>query len=140
MLSGTVYIMAVDKVALIAYRIEKARETILAAKLLMENNLLSHAENRIYYSIFYLISALAIKHDFSTSKHRELLGWFNKNFVYTQKVSVEMKNIYRDAFENRQESDYEDYKTFEIEEVKTHFDRMLTFVDEIEKLVIGKET
>ena len=51
-----------------------------------------------------------------------------------------MKNIYRDAFENRQESDYEDYKTFEIEEVKTHFDRMLTFVDEIEKLVIGKET
>jgi len=65
------------------------------------------------------------------------LGWFNKNFVQTGKVSVEMKNIYRDAFENRQESDYEDYKTFEIEEVKTHFDRMLNFVNEIEKLVIG---
>ncbi|MHB8581552.1 MAG: HEPN domain-containing protein [Ignavibacteriaceae bacterium] len=99
---------------------------------------LSHAENRIYYSIFYIVSALAMQYNFSTSKHMELLGWFNKNFVFTGKVSIEMKNIYKDAFENRQESDYEDYKTFEIDEVKTHFDRMIEFVKTIEHLIKEK--
>ncbi len=127
--------MEFNKKDLIAYRIEKAKDTIKAAQLLVDNNLLSHAENRIYYSIFYFVSALALKYDFSTSKHMELLGWFNKNLVLTKKVSVEMKNINRDAFENRQESDYEDYKTFAIEEVKTHFNKMLEFVSAIEKLI-----
>ena len=127
--------MAFDKLALIEYKINKAKETVKAAKLLIDHNLLSHAENRIYYSIFYIVSALALKYDFSTSKHKILLGWFNKRFVFTGKVSVEIKNIYKDAFENRQESDYEDYKVFEFEEVKTHFERMLKFINEIENLI-----
>jgi len=127
--------MAFDKIALIKYRIEKAEGTIKAAQLLMDNNLLSHAENRIYYAIFYIVSALAIKHDFSTSKHKQLMGWFNKNFVNTNKVSLELNDIYKEAFENRQEGDYEDYRIFETEEVKTHFERMLRFVEEIEKLI-----
>ena len=58
--------MELDKKALIEYMIEKAKDTIKAAKLLVDNNLLSHAENRIYYSIFYIVSALALKYDFST--------------------------------------------------------------------------
>ena len=131
--------MVFDKAALIEYRIKKCKDTIKAAIILMDNNLLSHAENRIYYAIFYIISALAIKYDFSTSKHRELFGWFNKNFVFTGKINVEMKNIYKDAFENRQESDYEDYKVFEIEEVRTHFDRMQKFVNEIESLINSQD-
>ena len=57
--------MELDKKALIEYRIEKAKDTINAAQLLVDNNLLSHAENRIYYSIFYIVSALALKYDFS---------------------------------------------------------------------------
>ncbi len=60
--------MEFDQTALIKYRIEKAKETIRAAQLLLDNNLLSHAENRIYYSIFYIVSALAMQYNFSTSK------------------------------------------------------------------------
>ena len=127
--------MALDKVDLIQYRINKSKETIEAAKLLIDNNLLSHAENRIYYAIFYIVSALSLKYDFSTSKHKTLLGWFNKTFIFTNELPVEMKNVYKDAFENRQESDYEDFKHFEMEEVKTHFERMRKFVNEIEKLI-----
>jgi len=63
------------------------------------------------------------------------MGWFNKNFVNTNKVSLELNDIYKEAFENRQEGDYEDYRIFETEEVKTHYERMLRFVEEIEKLI-----
>ncbi|MGA2297615.1 MAG: HEPN domain-containing protein, partial [FCB group bacterium] len=69
-----------DKLILINHRINKSHLTIDDAKFSLENNKTSIALNRIYYSIFYIVSALALIYDFSTSKHKQLLGWFNKNF------------------------------------------------------------
>lgn len=56
-----------DKEAIIKYRLERSKMTINEAKIAIENNQLFLAENRIYYSIFYIVSALAIKNNFSTS-------------------------------------------------------------------------
>lgn len=42
---------------LIRYRISRAEGTIEEAELAIKNNKLSLAENRIYYSIFYIVSA-----------------------------------------------------------------------------------
>ncbi len=96
------------------------------------------AYNRIYYSIYYVVSALALKNDFSSSKHSNLLGWFNKNYIITGKVSKELGKIYNKAFETRQESDYEDMVTFEIEDAKRDYGNMLTFVKEIKKLLLTR--
>ena len=73
--------MQLEKETLIKYRISRANETIKEAESAFNNNFLFNAENRIYYAIFYIVSALALKHGFSTSKHHQLLGWFNKEFV-----------------------------------------------------------
>jgi len=73
---------------LIRYRINKSEGTIEEAELAIENNKLSLAENRIYYSIFYIVSALALKYDFSTSKHSTLMGWFNQGMVKTEKIDI----------------------------------------------------
>ena len=75
--------MEFDKSALINYRLQRCDETIKDAQIAVDNNRLHNAENRIYYAIFYVVSTLAIKYDFSTSKHLQLLGWFNKNFIKT---------------------------------------------------------
>ena len=72
-----------DKIILINHRINKSHLTIDDAKFSIENNKISIALNRIYYAIFYIVSALSLIYDFSTSKHKQLLGWFNKNFIYT---------------------------------------------------------
>ena len=42
------------------------------------------AVNRIYYGLYYAVTALAIKHRFETSKHLQLIGWFNKEFIASQ--------------------------------------------------------
>jgi len=89
-----VYFMGYDKDALIKYRKERSAESIQEAKLAIENEMLFNAENRIYYSIYYIVSALGIKNNFSTSKHSQLLGLFNINFFKTKIVSIELgKNI-----------------------------------------------
>src|SRR6266498_987337 len=107
---------------------ERCKETIEEASLALEGKKLFNAENRIYYSIFYIVSALAIKNGYSTSKHFQLLGWFNKTYVKTGIVSSELSRIYYRAFEKRQEGDYEDLKYFTYEEVSEDFVNMKTLL------------
>jgi uncharacterized protein (UPF0332 family) len=124
-----------DKQALINYRIYKAKETVYDAKLALDNDRFANALNRIYYSIFYIVSALAVKHDFSTSKHKQLMGWFNFNFVKDGIVNVDLWDTYKNCFENRQESNYDDFVEFEKSDVKRYYEEMMVFVSEIEKII-----
>jgi len=94
---------------LITVRIEKSKSALEDARVAPENNRYSNASNRIYYSIFHIVSALALSHNFTTSKHFQLLGWFNKVFIHSGIVSQEVGKIYSNAFEARQESDYSDF-------------------------------
>lgn len=61
---------------LVKYRLEQAYKAAEDAEFLIENKRYGLAINRIYYGIFYLLSALAIIHKFETSKHQQLIGWF----------------------------------------------------------------
>ncbi len=67
-----------DKNELINYRIEQAKETFSVIDLLIENDKYPAAFNRIYYGIFYSLLALALKFGFESSKHQQLIGWFNR--------------------------------------------------------------
>ncbi len=124
-----------EKNIIINHRIQKSKETIEEAEVLLKNKKLRAALNRIDYAIFYITSALALKHNFSTSKHSQLLGWFNKTFIKTGELPVNLSAIYKRAFDKRQKGDYEDMMTFVKAEVEEHFKDMLYFVSEIEKFI-----
>ena len=70
---------------LIRHRIQEAEETIEDVKLLIDNDRLRAAVNRIYYGMFYSLLALGLAYEFETSKHAQLIGWFNKNFIHAKK-------------------------------------------------------
>ena len=72
----------VDRKLLVSRALEKSDEAMQTAKLNLDNDLLSSAQNRIYYGIFYAVNALAYKYEFITSKHGQLLSWFNKKFIH----------------------------------------------------------
>jgi len=71
-----------DRENLILYRLEQAEETIIDVKLLIDNHRFRSAVNRIYYGMFYSLLALGLAYEFETSKHTQLIGWFNKTFVH----------------------------------------------------------
>jgi uncharacterized protein (UPF0332 family) len=128
------------KLDLIDYRLEKARETAEEAELALSHNKLRLAENRIYYAIFYIVHALSILENFSTSKHVTLKGWFNKEFVFTGKIDARFYKIYNRAFDKRQEGDYDDFVVFEKEEVIEDLKDMKEFLNEIESFIARKGT
>lgn len=124
-----------DKKILIKHRIKQAEEALFEISVLIENKFLSLAVNRIYYSIFYAISAVSIKDDFSTSKHKKLLGWFNKNYISTGSLSKEFGKMIYAAYENREKSDYDFLFEMTKEEIIKYFELAKEFVSEIKKLL-----
>jgi uncharacterized protein (UPF0332 family) len=124
-----------EKNALIEHRISKAIAAIDEVDFLVSNKKFLLAVNRIYYGMFYILSALSLKHDFSTSKHQQLIGWFNKEFVATGKVEPKYGKIIHNAFSNRSTGDYDDFAEFEEDEVKTSFNELKDFIKTIRALL-----
>ena len=77
------------------------------------------------------MSALGLKEDFNTSKHQQLIGWFNKKFIKTKKLDVKLGKILHKAYDKRAKSDYDDYIIFEKEDVEESLSEMILFVKEI---------
>ena len=63
-----------ERTTLIKHRLKQAEETILDVKLLIDNDRLRSAVNRIYYGMFYSLLALGLANKFETSKHSQLIG------------------------------------------------------------------
>lgn len=124
-----------DRNSLVKYRIKQAKETIELAKFLIDSNRLTVAVNRIYYGLYYSITALAIKNQFETSKHAQLIGWFNKDYIATDIVDKRFGKILRNAYQNRTKGDYDAFVTFDKDEVVEMHYEMIDFIKEIEKLV-----
>lgn len=120
-----------DREILIKYRLNQAEQTIGEVSKLIEMDLLNVAVNRIYYGIFYSLTALALKYEFSSSKHAQLIGWFNQTFIKTQKIEVKYGKIIRDAFKNRSDGDYAPFILFSKKEVEDMHEDMIDFIEHI---------
>ncbi len=84
----------------------KSKEALTDTENLIRLNMLTAAQNRLYYSLFYAVMALAQSKEFITSKHSSLLRWFNREYIKTAVFPIEMGKLYKTAYDNRQKSDY----------------------------------
>lgn len=69
--------------AVVAYRLERAREALEDARLLAGSGRWNACVNRLYYACFYAVSGLLLQQGLSSSKHTGIRGLFNLNFVRT---------------------------------------------------------
>jgi len=111
-----------ERKSLIENYIEKSLATIDQVSFLIENSQFTLAVNRIYYGIYYILSALALKNNFTTSKHLQLIGWVNKTFVKGNIIDKRYSKLIQKAFDNRMEGDYDVYANFMKDEVEQSFE------------------
>jgi len=120
-----------DRNELILYRFNQAQETMFEVEKLIEATLFKVAVNRIYYGIFYCLTALALKYEFKSSKHLQLIGWFNQNFIKTSLIDIRYGKILKDAFETRTEGDYLPYIEFEKPDAIIMYEGMKDFIQHL---------
>ena len=86
---------AEESFALIAYRLERSCESLRAAEIMFENNMLTFSMNRVYYAMFYAVQALLVSREVSFSKHGQVKACFNREMVkeYLEKARGFISNI-----------------------------------------------
>lgn len=100
---------AEESPALISYRLERASESLRAARIMLENGMLTFSMNRVYYAMFYSVQALLVSRKVSFSKHGQVKAYFNREMIKTGIFQTEMGRLYNKAFEYRQKFDYIDF-------------------------------
>ncbi|HCJ79475.1 MAG TPA: hypothetical protein DHV84_05740 [Desulfotomaculum sp.] len=120
---------------LISYRRKRAKEALEDAERLVNAGSLFSAVNRIYYSMFYEVTALLLIKNLSASKHSGIRSLFNKKYVKTGKVRIEMGKFFARMFEFRQKGDYGDFVEFEEKKVKEWLDTGKVFIEELEMVI-----
>ncbi|MDD3436578.1 MAG: HEPN domain-containing protein [Candidatus Gastranaerophilales bacterium] len=130
--------MMQHKKILIKNSIEKADEALVDA----QNNInlsLRLVQNRIYYAVFYIVLALSYLDGFATGKHHQLMGWFNREYIYKNKIfDVKLKSIYRTLLSNREKFDYNVSKNPEKDKVEKDFEDAKFFVETVKNHILKR--
>jgi uncharacterized protein (UPF0332 family) len=116
--------------------IDKSDEALKAAEMMIRENMLFTALNRIYYACFYTVTALAEINDFKTSKHSSMLGWFHKNFVFEGKTfTKEQYKVYEQTFRYRLRGDYDTLYTPSMEETTDLLAKAKSFIETVREYI-----
>jgi len=119
----------------IDYRVTKSREIFEDVKLLASNKRWNSSINRLYYSSFYLVSALLYKNDIRSETHNGVKTQFNLHFIKTGKQDIKFGKLYSNLFDWRQESDYADFIDFDSETVLPLIEQVSEFNDTLTKII-----
>jgi len=125
-------------IELVKLRVNKAKTTLNGIKLLINSGYSAFAMNRIYYAGFYIVSALVLLDEKSFSKHYQLIGYFNKEYLKTNKLDRKLGSLLNETFERRNLIDYDDYFSITKSEVKKYYSDMKKFVKVVESLIIKR--
>ena len=91
------------------YRLNKAKETLETAKMIFnEGKDFSSANNRAYYAIFYAIRAVLAIEEIDFKRHKDVLAYFNKEYVNKEKFPKMIGRKISQAQRIREDSDYDD--------------------------------
>lgn len=101
--------MQLDIKTLCQYRLERAKEDLLAAESNHHAGFYKVAINRSYYAIFHSIRAVNVLDKFDASKHSSVIAHFNQFYVHTGEFERDVYKIIDSAYRIREKCDYSDF-------------------------------
>jgi uncharacterized protein (UPF0332 family) len=109
-------------------RMQRARDAIREADVLIASQLWRGALNRLYYAAFYAARAVLATRDLDSARHSGTIALFQQHFVKPGSVPASIARVLPRAFESRQTSDYADGADPTAEEVLGYRTDVETFV------------
>ncbi len=120
---------------LVRYRLARARESLAEAELLLGNDHVRTAVNRLYYACFYAVSALLLTEGHSSPKHSGVRALFDQHWIVPGRLPRDIGRFYRQLFDARQKGDYVDLVTFDRAEASIWIAEAGNFVEQVARLV-----
>ena len=113
--------------------IKKAKESLNAAKHLLENGYPDFSASRSYYAMFYTAEAILITKELSFSKHKAIISAFGKEFVKTGEIPDSLHRFITDAFDIRQAGDYGPVGSVRKEKARVLIEQSKEFIEVVER-------
>ena len=121
--------------SLIRYRIERAEETIVEAKLLAGEGHYNAAMSRLYYACFYAALALLVANNITTSSHAGVKTMLGLHFVSNGVLDKEHGKTFSRLFEIRHSGDYDDFVYCDKEMTDEYTPKAEAFITKIKELI-----
>jgi uncharacterized protein (UPF0332 family) len=120
---------------LVQYRLDRAREALTEAGLLLDSGHANTGVNRLYYACFYAVSALLLTQGLTATSHGGLRTLFHQHVIRSGLLPLSRGPLYDRLFDQRQRSDYTDLVYFSVDEVRAWSIEAKAFVDAVAVLI-----
>ena len=117
------------------YRLDLAKERFEISKKLLDDGHYRDSINRSYYSIFSAVRALLAEEKIDFKKHSAVISYFRKNYIKTKIFDVKFSDYIGDAFDFRNDCDYEDFIFVSRNEAEEQYDHAVEFFEAIKKFL-----
>lgn len=127
--------MAVNASQDIPELMQRARHTLDAAQILLQNDFLPDAISRAYYAAFYAATALLHSEGIIVSKHGAVIAQLGQHFAKSGRLPATLHRTLIDLFDERQTADYGG-EIFVQEGVEITYENASNFVARIEAYLV----
>lgn len=118
------------------YRLNKAKETLETARMIFNDGKdFTSANNRAYYAIFYAIRAVLAIEEIDFKRHKDVLAYFNKEYVNKEKFPKKIGRKISQAQRVREDSDYDDDYEPSLEKTEQQINTAQELIDLVEKYI-----
>lgn len=121
--------------ALARHRMDRAYQTLSEGEHLIAEGASIGAVNRLYYAAFYAARSLLATQRLDSSKHSGVISLFHKHFVKTSLFNRDTAKTPSRSFEKRQTSDYADYASIALADVRALHEEVRGFIDECQRVL-----
>jgi len=129
-----------ERQAIVAYRKQKAIESLQEAKDNFQLNHWSLVANRLYYAVYYVVTALMIKDGLHAKTHAGVQALLSKEYVSSNKITEEERRLFGRLFQMRQTGDYDDCFDYEKEDVEPLIPSTENLINKIITIFLSEES
>ena len=117
---------------LAGYRMDRAKEMLVAARENLEIGQYKTSLNRSYYAIFHAMRAMNILKGFDSSKHSGVIAFFNKEYLKENILDRILSIVIKNSAFLREKSDYDDFYIASKQEAEKQLEEAERFLDAVE--------
>ena len=117
---------------LAGYRMDRAKEMLVAARENLEIGQYKTSLNRSYYAIFHAMRAMNILKGFDSSEHSGVIAFFNKEYLKENILDRNLSIVIKNSAFLREKSDYDDFYIASKQEAEKQLEEAERFLDAVE--------
>lgn len=125
-----------ERKQVVLYRLGKAHKTLADAQKVIEMEMWATGANRLYYAVYYAVSALLMANGINAKTHEGIIRMFNMEYVAKGKMDRELGRQYNRLFSMRITGDYGDCFDLYEEDVRPMLEPAQRLVEEVSRLAV----